>query len=102
MHFLKNWDMFKVPLDTYFHRNIPTKGETEQVTAMGSYFGGSLTIVFVSMMSFYFAILVAQTLDGGHDVFHTSRITNEFQGDDNLLNLTNTKFYPYITFAQQS
>lgn len=61
-----------------------------------------MTILFKLLMTIYFIVLVRQMYMGDQDIINYSIITNNFKGENNVINLNEYNFMPYIIFDRQT
>ena len=51
--FLKELDGFATPVKMYLHRNNPDMKGQEPIDALGSKFGGVMSLIYYSFMTYY-------------------------------------------------
>lgn len=76
--FLKDIDIYGVPIKTYFHKY--DDGLTSSITkdVMGSYFGGIVSIFVVIVMFVYLTMMLVTMANGDNDILNKSDYANPF------------------------
>jgi hypothetical protein len=93
--------MFSVPLKTYFHRHNASLDKTMYHDKLGSYFGGVMTLLFVSFMVYYSGVLVIQMQKGDNDIINMMTMTNQFDQETYKVNVSHHAFMPYLQLEKQ-
>lgn len=99
--FLKKIDLFSVPVKTYFHRHDANLDSVSYHERMGSYMGGSMTILFVIFIVLYSTTLVIQMVHGDQDIINKMVMTNQFDAETRQVNMSEHRFLPYLAMDQQ-
>ena len=100
--FLKKIDIFSVPMKTYFHRHDSEQKTINHHERLGSYFGGSVSILFVLGMLFYSLNLVIKMFNGEDDIVNRMVITNPLVNPSHRkIDVNKEVFLPYIRMDLQ-
>ena len=97
---LRNFDIFSVHIQPYFHRHDPHQDKSEQYRNYGSNFGGSMSLFFLALMWIYVSIQLADMNSGEYDLINSTVLTNNFGPLTNKVEMNQTNFMPYVMLQQ--
>ena len=99
IHFLKDIDMFGVPIKLHMHRHDPETDEISNTDVMGSYIGGFTTILVYILCVIYLTSLITQMIHGDNDILNQMVFTSR---GAQAIEMRETKFMPHIEIVQGS
>jgi hypothetical protein len=80
---LKDIDIFKVPLKSYFHRHDQVTDKISENSLFGSTFGGLMSIIFITLVIMYSLVLIIQMYSGEQDNIKQMLVTNHMIDESN-------------------
>ena len=100
--FLKEYDMFRVPIKTYYHKYETDVTNKSTHDMFGSNVGGILTLLLQFSLAAYFVIMVIRMFSGENDIINMASYRNAFRGDYQSQNLGDFAFLPHVSILPQS
>ena len=100
--FLKEYDMFRVPIKTYFHKYDSQVTKATSHDMFGSYFGGILTLLLQFSLAAYFVIMVIRMAGGENDNINMATYRNHFDDHCSFSHLGDFSFLLHVSILPQS
>lgn len=98
--FFKNMDGFGAPVKMYIHRNNADMRGQEPIDALGSKFGGVMSLIYYAFMTYYTLSLLVVMYTGQKDEIQSQPLTNNFKDEYRYIELTNENFMPHFEITQ--
>ena len=98
--FLKKLDGFAAPVKMYVHRNNPDMKGQEPIHALGSKFGGVMSVIYYCFMIYYTLTLLINMYSAEKDSIQSKALTNRFVDEFRYIELTKENFMPHFEISK--
>ena len=94
--FLKEMDIFSVPIKTYYHKYDDNFTTSLTNDTMGSYVGGITSIFVILGLAAYFLLMVIRMYGGENDIMIRAEMANPFDEEYRHVEVHQENFLPHL------